>query len=149
MHGDAPRSGDFHRAQRVPVDASALTGAGSRPTSSKPAAGRARCARGPGEVCVGLLVLPRVRDIRRIGSAALDLCRVADGSLDVYYERGLNVWDMAAGWLVASEAGAVVTDLTGDHPGTAMTIAGGPGNQGELRSLLARAVARVRPESAG
>ena len=98
-----------------------------------------------GEVLAGLL--PRVRDIRRFGSAALDLCHVADGRLDVYYERGLNPWDIAAGWLVAEEAGAVVTGLDEGHPGEAMTIAGGPTVQAELRSLLAEVVARVGPES--
>ena len=58
-------------------------------------------------------VLPRVRDIRRQGAAALDLCSVACGRLDAYYERGLAPWDLAAGGLVATEAGAVVTDLAG------------------------------------
>lgn len=53
-------------------------------------------------------VLPHVRDIRRAGAAALDLCWVAKGRLDAYYERGLQPWDWAAGMLVASEAGAVV-----------------------------------------
>lgn len=91
-------------------------------------------------------VLPEVRDIRRIGSAALDLCRVAEGSLDVYYERGLNPWDMAAGWLVATEAGALVTDLDGGHPSATMTIAGGPGNHADLRALLTRVVAGVGRE---
>ncbi|HBO54634.1 MAG TPA: inositol monophosphatase [Janibacter terrae] len=93
-------------------------------------------------------VLPRVRDIRRIGSAALDLCRVADGSLDVHYERGLNPWDMAAGWLVATEAGAVVTDLDGGHPRAGFTVAGPPAAQGSLRTLLRSAVEQVGPESA-
>lgn len=92
-------------------------------------------------------VLPHVRDIRRLGSAALDLCRVADGSLDAYYERGLNPWDMAAGWLVATEAGGLVTDLDGGHPDNTMTIAGAPGNHADLRSLLTEVVARVGPES--
>lgn len=91
-------------------------------------------------------VLPHVRDIRRIGSAALDLCRIADGSLDVYYERGLNPWDMAAGWLVVTEAGGDVTDLDGGHPDATMTIAGGPGNHADLRALLGRVVARIGPE---
>lgn len=59
-----------------------------------------------GRVVAGLL--PRVRDIRRCGSAALDLCMVACGRLDAYYERGLKPWDHAAGALVAAEAGAVV-----------------------------------------
>ena len=51
-------------------------------------------------------LLPRVRDIRRLGSCALDLCHVADGSLDGYVEEGVNVWDHAAGALVATIAGA-------------------------------------------
>ncbi|AWH92017.1 inositol monophosphatase family protein [Dietzia lutea] len=53
-------------------------------------------------------LLPRVRDIRRCGSAALDLCMLAAGRLDAYYERGLKPWDHAAGALIAAEAGAVV-----------------------------------------
>lgn len=92
-------------------------------------------------------VLPRVRDIRRLGSAALDLCRVADGSLDVYYERGLNPWDMAAGWLVATEAGAIVGDLAGEAPRAQLIIAGAPGVQAELRALLEQAIERVGAET--
>ncbi len=57
-------------------------------------------------------VLPRVRDIRRMGSAALDLCRVAEGSVDAYYEHGTKAWDYAAGVIIAREAGARVS-----HPG--------------------------------
>ncbi len=91
-------------------------------------------------------VLPAVRDIRRLGSAALDLCRVAEGSLDVYYERGLNPWDMAAGWLVVTEAGGVVSDLSGGAPGPTWVVTGGPSGQGELRDVLARAVAAVGEE---
>ncbi|MBO0864222.1 MAG: inositol monophosphatase, partial [Mycobacterium sp.] len=53
-------------------------------------------------------MLPVVRDVRRIGSAALDLCMVAAGRLDAYYEHGLHVWDCAAGALIAAEAGARV-----------------------------------------
>ena len=53
-------------------------------------------------------MLPVVRDVRRIGSAALDLCMVAAGRLDAYYEHGLQVWDRAAGALIAAEAGARV-----------------------------------------
>ena len=53
-------------------------------------------------------VLPMVRDVRRAGAAALDLCWVALGRLDAFFERGLQPWDRAAGALVASEAGAVV-----------------------------------------
>jgi myo-inositol-1(or 4)-monophosphatase len=53
-------------------------------------------------------LLGQVRDVRRIGSCALDLCMVAAGQLDVYYEDGVNVWDYAGGALVAAEAGAVM-----------------------------------------
>ncbi len=53
-------------------------------------------------------VLPAVRDIRRLGSAALDLCALAEGSVDAYYEHALNAWDFAAGALIAQEAGAKV-----------------------------------------
>lgn len=54
-------------------------------------------------------LLPRVRDIRRIGSAALDLCAVARGSADAYFEEGVRAWDIAAGALIAEEAGAQAT----------------------------------------
>ena len=64
-----------------------------------------------GEVVAALL--PRMRDIRRIGVASVDLCAVAAGRLDGFYERGLNYWDWAAGALVATEAGAVVGGLHG------------------------------------
>ena len=91
-------------------------------------------------------LLPQVRDIRRLGSAALDLCRVADGTVDVYFERGLNPWDKAAGWLVATEAGALVGDLDGGPPSEEMTVAGAPAVQGELRAALQRAIAQVGVE---
>lgn len=78
--------------------------------------------RAQGRVVAALL--PEVRDIRRIGSAALDLCTLAGGGLDAYFERGLAPWDLAAASLVAQEAGAVVTGLRGAAAGTAMTVAG-------------------------
>jgi fructose-1,6-bisphosphatase/inositol monophosphatase family enzyme len=62
-------------------------------------------------------LLPRVRDIRRAGSAALDLAWLAAGRLDVYYERGLNPWDWAAGSLLVREAGGSVEELPGEPPG--------------------------------
>jgi fructose-1,6-bisphosphatase/inositol monophosphatase family enzyme len=67
-------------------------------------------------------LLPRVRDIRRYGAAAVDLCSVAAGRLDVYVEEGLNPWDLAAGEVIAREAGATVTDLDGGpvHPGSVL-----------------------------
>ena len=56
-------------------------------------------------------MLPRIREIRRGGSAAIDLCFVADGRLDAYFEDGLQPWDECAGLLIAAEAGAVHTRL--------------------------------------
>lgn len=58
------------------------------------------------QVGAWLDLLPRVRDIRRLGSCALDLCAVADGTVDAYVEEGVNLWDHAAGALVAEAAGA-------------------------------------------
>jgi myo-inositol-1(or 4)-monophosphatase len=72
-------------------------------------------------------LLPRVRDIRRLGSAALDLCFLAAGRLDAYYETRLNPWDFAAGGLVAAEAGAVLSGLHGRPPGGELFAAAGPG----------------------
>lgn len=57
--------------------------------------------------------LPQVRDIRRIGSAALDLCALAEGQFDAYVEQGLKPWDLAAGGLIAREAGLVLSGHDG------------------------------------
>jgi myo-inositol-1(or 4)-monophosphatase len=84
-------------------------------------------------------VLPSVRDIRRGGAAAVDLCSVACGRMDAYYEKGLGPWDLAAGALVASEAGAVVGDLTGGPPSPSFVLAAGPRLFEPLRALLDRA----------
>ncbi|AKT52012.1 inositol monophosphatase family protein [Arsenicicoccus sp. oral taxon 190] len=83
-------------------------------------------------------VLPEVRDIRRRGSAALDLCWVADGRLDAYFERGLHEWDLAGGWLVVTEAGGVVRGLAGAHLADPFTIAGPTGLVDRLDALLER-----------
>ena len=88
-----------------------------------------------GEIVAALL--PRIRDIRRNGAASVDLCAVAVGRIDAYYERGLNYWDYAAGALIAAEAGAVVGDSRGGPPSTSMTVAAGPGLFGPLRDALA------------
>jgi myo-inositol-1(or 4)-monophosphatase len=80
-------------------------------------------------------ILPEIRDIRRAGSAALDLCSVASGRVDAFYESGLNPWDLAAGWVIATEAGALVSGLFGVAPGEAAVVVAGPGIHG---SLLAR-----------
>ena len=71
-------------------------------------------------------LIPRVRDIRRIGSAAADLCFLAAGRLDAYYERGLQPWDYAAGALIARESGALLLGRGDDAPGEPMLIAAAP-----------------------
>jgi myo-inositol-1(or 4)-monophosphatase len=81
-------------------------------------------------------VLPKVRDLRRAGAASLDLCWVAEGLVDGYYEFGLQPWDFAAGALIAQESGARVGDLHGGPPGAATTYAAAPGIADALRSLL-------------
>ena len=70
-------------------------------------------------------LIPRVRDIRRNGAAAVDLCHVASGAVDGYFETGLKEWDLAAGGLIAKEAGAVITGRNGLPAGEAMVIAAG------------------------
>ncbi|MFL6111261.1 MAG: inositol monophosphatase family protein [Catenulispora sp.] len=72
-------------------------------------------------------LLPRVRDIRRAGSAAIDLCSVACGRVDGYFERGTNPWDIAAGALIVEEAGGKVGGLRGAAASVAMTVAAAPG----------------------
>jgi myo-inositol-1(or 4)-monophosphatase len=84
-------------------------------------------------------LLPAVRDVRRLGAAALDLCLVAGGRLDGYFETGLQPWDMAAGALIASEAGAVVCGYDGGPPSTASVVASTPGIATELLAVLAAA----------
>ena len=81
-------------------------------------------------------LLPRVRDIRRIGAASLDLCYLAAGRLDAYVEEGLRPWDLAAGTLVCREAGAVVTGLDHDEPSERLVIACAPGLHGAFRVLV-------------
>ena len=79
-----------------------------------------------------------VRDIRRFGAASLDLCAVACGRVDAYYERGLKPWDHAAAALIAAEAGASVTDLEGGPAGIHFTLAAHPELAAELGDLLRR-----------
>ncbi|MEU4544356.1 inositol monophosphatase family protein [Nonomuraea dietziae] len=81
-------------------------------------------------------VLPAVRDIRRGGSCAIDLCSVAAGRVDAYYERGINYWDYAAAGLIAREAGARLGGLNGKGPGSEFTLCAAPGLFEELHDLL-------------
>ena len=79
--------------------------------------------------------------VRRLGSAALDLCYVAAGRLDGYWEVRLSPWDLAAGWLIVLEAGGVVSDLQGRpdvlHPPYAI-LAANPALHAELLKALGR-----------
>ncbi|MEU3349193.1 inositol monophosphatase family protein [Streptomyces sp. NPDC006700] len=81
-------------------------------------------------------LIPLLRDIRRSGSAAVDLCDLALGRLDGFYERGLNAWDFAAGDLIAREAGAVTGGRPGERPSRDLTVAAVPGVFEPLQSLL-------------
>jgi myo-inositol-1(or 4)-monophosphatase len=83
-------------------------------------------------------LLPRVRDIRRLGSCALDLCGVAEGSLDGYVEEGVNLWDHAAGGLVARAAGAT-TEVTTGAGGRMLILAAPAAGFAELREAVAAA----------
>lgn len=86
------------------------------------------------EVVAGLIA--RVRDIRRMGSAALDLCAVACGRLNAYFERELNPWDLAAGALIAAEAGARVSGLGGATAGKSFLLAAEPSVAESLEKVL-------------
>jgi myo-inositol-1(or 4)-monophosphatase len=84
-------------------------------------------------------ILPSVRDVRRAGAASIDLCWVACGRLDGYYEAGLSPWDVAAGELIAREAGAETTDFAGGRPRAGSVVAATPAIAPALRQLLADA----------
>jgi len=138
---EAPRRGETYTAVRgqgarrngeaigcnkdTPLDR-ALVGTGFGYAAGR----RARQA----EVLAG--VLPNIRDIRRGGSAALDLCAVAGGRLDAYYERGVHAWDIGAAGLIAEEAGARVGGLDGAPASPEMTIAAAEPLFGALHGLL-------------
>lgn len=81
-------------------------------------------------------VLPNVRDIRRLGSCALDLCLVAAGELDAYFERGVKPWDHSAGSLIVAQAGGVVSGLYGNRPSDAMIVAANRSIAPQLISIL-------------
>ncbi len=83
-------------------------------------------------------LLPQVRDVRRFGAAAADLCYVADGRLDVYFEHGLNDWDLAAGELIAAEAGCELSSIDGGPIHAASVLVANPALRGPMQDLLAR-----------
>ena len=79
----------------------------------------------------------QIRDIRRFGAAAIDLCFVACGRLDAYFEEHLNSWDLVAGQVIATEAGAIVTNFSGDTVTPQEVLATQPGVQKALIQLIA------------
>lgn len=81
-------------------------------------------------------LLPQVRDIRRAGAASLDLCSVAAGRVDAYFERDTKPWDYAAGSLIVREAGGIVAGLGGRCEGPDMILASNRSLFGQLESLL-------------
>lgn len=84
-------------------------------------------------------VLPAVRDIRRNGACAVDLCALAAGRVDAYFERGVRPWDYAAGGLIAAEAGARVAGLGGAAPSSTFLLAAPPELFDRLEALLVAA----------
>jgi myo-inositol-1(or 4)-monophosphatase len=89
-----------------------------------------------GEVLGALL--PEVANLRRLGSAAMDLCLVAAGQLDAFYEFGISDWDVAAGLLVAEEAGVALSGLRGRPARSPFVAAAGPAHGQEFFALLER-----------
>lgn len=81
-------------------------------------------------------LIPQIRDIRRMGSAALELCSVAAGQLDAFFETGLSRWDYAAGWLIATEAGAQVVIEHDDEGDRAFVFAAAPAIADDLLTVL-------------
>lgn len=90
-------------------------------------------------------VLPLVRDIRRMGAGALDLCAIAAGRVDAYYEQAMNPWDWTAGALIAREAGARVGGLRGRPESSDLVVAAAPGVFEALHDLLVELEADVDP----
>ena len=84
-------------------------------------------------------LLPDVRDVRRLGSCALDLCMVAAGRMDAYYEDGVHVWDWAAGALIAAEAGAQLLLPPVDGDSDLLIVAAAPGIAEEFDAALRQA----------
>ncbi|MFH8407271.1 inositol monophosphatase family protein [Streptomyces sp. NPDC018019] len=126
LDGGAFRNGEPVRCRPAPPLSQALIGTGFAYVGERRAA----------QAEVLRTLLPQVRDIRRGGSAAIDLCDVACGRLDGYYERGLNAWDMAAGALIAREAGALTGGRPGEPASNDLAVAASPEVFATLQPLL-------------
>jgi myo-inositol-1(or 4)-monophosphatase len=81
-------------------------------------------------------LIPQIRDLRRNGAAAVDLCYVAMGAVDAYFENSLKEWDFAAGGLIATEAGAVISGRTGGAPDGDMVVCAGPSLHAQLLAQI-------------
>lgn len=83
-------------------------------------------------------MVTHIRDIRRLGAAAIDLCFVACGRYDAYFEEHLHSWDLVAGQVIATEAGAVITDYAGNGVTPAQVLCAQPGVHQQLIQLIAQ-----------
>ena len=81
-------------------------------------------------------LIPQIRDLRRNGAAAVDLCYVAMGAVDGYFESSLKEWDFAAGGLIATEAGALISGRSGGAPDGDMVICAGPSLHAQLLAQI-------------
>jgi len=81
-------------------------------------------------------LIPQIRDLRRNGAAAVDLCYVAMGAVDGYFESSLKEWDFAAGGLIATEAGALISGRTGGAPDGDMVVCAGPSLHAQLLAQI-------------
>lgn len=124
--GGAFRNGERMHCRPAPPFSQALVGTGFGYLTERRTA----------QAAVVRELLPQVRDIRRAGSAAIDLCDVGCGRLDAFYERGLNPWDYAAGALFAQEAGALVGGRPGVPASGELAIAAAPGLFEHLQATL-------------
>lgn len=115
------------RDNEVLADAMVCTGYSYR-VSERPAHAR-RVAR----------LVTEVRDVRRFGAAAVDICLVATGRLDAYFEEHLHSWDLVAAQVIATESGAVVTDYAGAPVTPAQVLVASAAIHGAVVDLLARA----------
>ncbi len=89
------------------------------------------------QAAVAADLIAGIRDLRRLGAACVDLCWTARGRVDAFYERNLNPWDIAAGLVIAAEAGVVVDGLRpGRPPGSEFMLAVAPGIADALRDRL-------------
>jgi myo-inositol-1(or 4)-monophosphatase len=89
----------------------------------------------------------KVRDVRRFGAAAIDLCFVACGRLDAYFEEYLHPWDLVAGGIIATEAGAILSDFSGNEMEPREVLASTPGIHEKLVALLIEASENLQPET--